>query len=71
MNTPLTEEERINRGHDFDGDAICRRCGFDGAEWWHLERMKPREERQEQPECCCDAHWSDPCKTRGDKTHVE
>lgn len=69
MNQPTTEKQ-VDYGHDLDGEAICRRCGFDAAEWWHLERMKPRGEREEQPACCCDAHWSDPCKARGDKSHV-
>jgi hypothetical protein len=37
--------------HDLDDDATCNRCGFDAAEWWHIERMKPREDRTEQPIC--------------------
>jgi hypothetical protein len=24
-----------NRQHEWDDDAVCVRCGFDGAEWWH------------------------------------
>lgn len=39
------------RKHDFDDDSVCRRCGFDGAEWWHLERMKPKQDREPQPPC--------------------
>jgi predicted alpha/beta-fold hydrolase len=28
--------ERYKRTlHDFDDDAVCKRCGFDGAEWYH------------------------------------
>jgi hypothetical protein len=23
------------RGHNFDEDAVCTDCGFDGAEWAH------------------------------------
>jgi hypothetical protein len=37
--------------HDFDDDSVCRRCGFDGAEWWHLERMKPKDDREPSPPC--------------------
>jgi hypothetical protein len=37
--------------HDFDDDSTCRRCGFDGAEWWHLERMKPKQDREPEPSC--------------------
>ena len=25
--------------HVFNDDGVCIRCGFDGAEWWHLERI--------------------------------
>lgn len=38
-------------GHDLDDDSVCRACGFDAAEWWHLERQKPKESREEQPPC--------------------
>lgn len=38
-------------GHDFDDDSVCRRCGFDAAEWWHLERRKPIDARDQQPPC--------------------
>ena len=24
--------------HQFDDDAVCVHCGFDGAEWWHWKR---------------------------------
>jgi hypothetical protein len=45
VRTELTEQ------HDLDEDACCVICGFDAAEWWHLERHKPKEERERQPEC--------------------
>lgn len=32
--------------HDYDADAVCRRCGFDGGEWWDL-RVELRAEWQE------------------------
>lgn len=25
-------------GHEWDDDAVCIHCGFDGAEWSHLKR---------------------------------
>lgn len=37
--------------HDFDDDACCKRRGFDAAEWWHLEKQKPKKDREPQPEC--------------------
>jgi hypothetical protein len=43
--------EPEKQSHDLDDDSVCRRCGFDGAEWWHLERMKPKDEREPQPPC--------------------
>jgi|GEM_PF-2618028 len=24
--------------HEFDDDAVCIHCGFDGAEWWHWKK---------------------------------
>lgn len=38
---PLSLEFKIRRDeqkegrHDFDDDAVCKKCGFDGAEWHH------------------------------------
>ena len=37
--------------HEVDDDSICVHCGFDSAEWWHLERMKEPENREPQPIC--------------------
>lgn len=37
--------------HDLDDDACCHRCGFDAAEWWHLERIKPKDQREPEPQC--------------------
>ncbi|WP_157266513.1 hypothetical protein [Azohydromonas aeria] len=34
-NTPPTTIQR----HEFDDDACCRHCGFDGAEWSWLKRQ--------------------------------
>jgi hypothetical protein len=41
----------LREGHNYDEDCICTRCGFDGAEWWHLEKMKPKEDRESEPVC--------------------
>lgn len=37
--------------HELDDDGVCIHCGFDGAEWWHLERMKEPENREPSPPC--------------------
>jgi len=29
--------------HDFDENAICKRCGFDGAEAYHLRQILKAE----------------------------
>lgn len=40
--------------HDFDDDAVCVKCGFDGAEWWHYRQTQHPDDRdpnERQPEC--------------------
>lgn len=37
--------------HAFDDDGVCSRCGFDGAEFWHYERSKPKDCREPMPDC--------------------
>jgi hypothetical protein len=37
--------------HDLDEDAVCTRCRFDAAEWWHIEKHKPKEDREPEPPC--------------------
>lgn len=39
--------------HDFDDDAICRKCGFDGAEWWHWKHCtyEGNASDEKQPRC--------------------
>lgn len=39
------------RSHDLDPDCVCRRCGFDGAEWHHLQSLRPFDERDDAPDC--------------------
>lgn len=44
---PPREPARYGQ-HDFDDDAVCTKCGFDGAEWWHWKHMT--YEGKAQPE---------------------
>lgn len=37
--------------HELDDDSCCIYCGFDAAEWWHLEKQKPKDDRDPQPIC--------------------
>ncbi len=40
--------------HDFDEDAVCRKCGFDGAEWhwWKHSTYEGRAQPEaKQPPC--------------------
>lgn len=37
--------------HEYDDDAVCIHCGFDGAEWWALNGMEEPELREPRPEC--------------------
>ena len=33
-----SEHQLTHRPHEFDDDACCIHCGFDGAEWAHWKR---------------------------------
>lgn len=46
----MTTGEPVKK-HDLDDDSVCTRCGFDAAEWWHLERQKPKTDREQEPPC--------------------
>jgi hypothetical protein len=39
--------------HDFDEDAVCVHCGFDGAEWWHWKHQtyEGKASDAKQPSC--------------------
>jgi hypothetical protein len=38
--------------HEWDDDAVCIHCGFDGAEWWSIYVQGiPPGERETQPRC--------------------
>jgi hypothetical protein len=50
---------RVVPAHAFDNDSVCRHCGFDGAEWWHLERMKPKQDREPEPACSYEGEEDD------------
>lgn len=48
-----TSEEKQQPQHEFDDDACCVKCGFDGADWWHW-RHRTHEglaSKAEQPPC--------------------
>jgi hypothetical protein len=46
---PQVDDPRLvkghGRGHNFDEDAVCTDCGFDGAEWSHLRRHAHPDDR--------------------------
>jgi len=39
--------------HEWNEDAVCRHCGFDGAEFWHWKHntYEGRASDMTQPEC--------------------
>jgi hypothetical protein len=47
---PLTADRRP---HDYDDDAVCVICGFDGAEWVHYRNTRHPDDRdgERAPEC--------------------
>ena len=40
-------------GHEFDEDACCIHCGFDGAEWywWRHNTYEGKDSEESQPDC--------------------
>lgn len=49
----MSAQRATGYGHDFNDDAVCTRCGFDGAEWAHLRRhtYEGRASDEKQPLC--------------------
>lgn len=47
------ESQGRNLRHDYDDDAVCRRCGHDGAEWWHWKNntWEGRASDAKEPSC--------------------
>jgi hypothetical protein len=41
------------RGHNFDEDAVCLDCGFDGAEWahWKHHTWEGKASDAKRPQC--------------------
>jgi hypothetical protein len=37
-------------GHEWDEEAVCKHCSFDGAEAWHLRHSIPLEARPTKPD---------------------
>lgn len=53
----------VKRAHEFDDDAVCVRCGFDGAEHWHwshntYEGVAAREAGEAGMPECKQVYWS-------------
>lgn len=48
-----SDDQLPDRGHEFDGDCVCMRCGFDGAEWWHWKKFTREGSASDakQPQC--------------------
>ncbi|MEY2689154.1 MAG: hypothetical protein RL375_3352 [Pseudomonadota bacterium] len=44
----MTEPDAVVYRHEFDDDACCVHCGFDGAEWHHWKHNT--HEGRSQPE---------------------
>ncbi len=52
--TPPPRPPVVAGHHAFDEDAVCSKCGFDGAEWWHWKHMTYEGKAQpdaRQPVC--------------------
>lgn len=41
------------RHHEYDDDAVCVKCGFDGAEWshWKKHTYEGRASDAKAPQC--------------------
>lgn len=53
---PLDHDELKHKAdamHDYDEDAVCMKCGFDGAEWhhWKHNTYEGRASNAKQPLC--------------------
>lgn len=42
------------KGHEFDDDAVCIHCGFDGAEWhhWKHHTYEGKAQPEAKPPLC-------------------
>ncbi len=54
-------ETRVQR-HEWDEDACCIHCGFDGAEWWHWKRntYEGRANTEAKPPLCIERRVETP-----------
>lgn len=50
----MTEDKATVRRHEWDDDACCIHCGFDGAEWGHWKRntYEGRADTEAKPPLC-------------------
>jgi hypothetical protein len=54
MDCEAPEMNSTTNTHEFDEDAVCMHCGFDGAEWSHLKRHTHPDDADpnaKQPPC--------------------
>lgn len=55
---PQVDDPRLvkghGRGHNFDEDAVCADCGFDGAEWywWKKHTYEGKAHPEAKPPLC-------------------
>lgn len=53
MTTPNERKDSALLPHEYDEDAVCIHCGFDGAEWswWKRDTYEGRASDMEKPLC--------------------
>jgi hypothetical protein len=53
MTDPIKTPASVTYRHEFDEDACCIKCGFDGAEWAHWKRntYEGKASNEKQPLC--------------------
>lgn len=47
-----------SNNHEFDHDAICIHCGFDGAEWWHWKHNTYEGRASDAKQPACTMRWA-------------
>lgn len=50
------DEKVIEQPHQFDGEAICLRCGFDGAEWSYWKNFTHEGQASDARQPTCDVY---------------
>lgn len=51
---PPIQSARTKTGHEWDDDAVCIHCGFDGAEWhhWKHHTYEGKAQPEAKPPLC-------------------